>query len=213
MDFDGTLADSLGVLWEAYSKFARRHSFVPTEIEFQSLNGPPLREIVQILHDDHSLNRTAQQLEAEYFEIIKDLYLQVPVSKGGRNFLEQAIKSDCKIGIVTSNSTKLVKDWLVSKEIDQFIDFVVSGDDVPFGKPDPAPYLLGILLSNFEKEKIVAIEDSVKGVDSALAAGLDVLLLCDELNISSKSKVQQIRDLTEAKEKIFRESFEIDEIS
>ncbi len=213
MDFDGTIADSLGVLWEAYSKFARRHSFVPTEIEFESLNGPPLREIVQILHNDHSLNRTAQQLEAEYFEIIKDLYLQVPVSKGGRNFLKQAIKSDCKIGIVTSNSTKLVKDWLVSKEIDQFIDFVVSGDDVPFGKPDPAPYLLGILLSNFEKEKIVAIEDSVKGVDSALAAGLDVLLLCDELNISSKSKVQQVRDLTEAKEIIFRESFEIDEIS
>ena len=213
IDFDGTMAESLSVLWEAYSIFARRHSFVPTEIEFQSLNGPPLREIVRVLHADHSLDRTTQQLEAEYFEIIQDLYLQVPIAKGGRNFLEQAIRSDCKVGIVTSNSTKLVKNWLASREINQFIDFVVSCDDVLFGKPDPAPYLLGIELSNFEKEKIVAIEDSVKGVDSALAAGLDVLMLCDELTISVHSKALQIRNLTEAKEIIFGESFEIDEIS
>jgi HAD superfamily hydrolase (TIGR01509 family) len=203
MDFDGTMADSLTVLWQAYSLFARRHGIVPTEVEFQSLNGPPLREIVQILLVDHSLADSAKQLEVEYFEIIQDLYFRVPISKGGRNFLERAVESECKVGIVTSNSTKLVNEWLASKGILQFIDFVVSCDDVQFGKPHPSPYLLGIELSNFEKKEIVAIEDSAKGVNSALAAGLAVLMMCEGLPVYPDSKVMQVRNLNEAGDIIF----------
>jgi len=147
-------------------------------------------------------------IDEEYSGIIQDLYLQVPISKGGRNFLEQAARSDCKIGIVTSNSTKLVREWLLSKEVYQFVDFIVSCDDIQFGKPHPSPYLLGIELSNLEKEKILAIEDSVQGVDSALAAGLRVLMLCDGLPIYPNSNVIPIRSLTDAKNAIFGQIFE-----
>jgi HAD superfamily hydrolase (TIGR01509 family) len=208
MDFDGTMADSLGVLWQAYSLFAKRHGFTPTKFEFQSLNGPPLRDVVRILLDDHSLQNSTNELEEEYSGIIQELYLQVPIAKGGRNFLEQATRSNCRVGIVTSNSTKLVKEWLLLKEIYQFVDFIVSCDDVQFGKPHPSPYLLGIEISNFEKDQILAIEDSLQGVDSALAAGLGVLMLSDGLHIYPNSNVIQISSLTEAKDIVFGQVFE-----
>jgi len=54
-------------------------------------------------------------------------------------------------------------------------DAVVSGDDVTNAKPDPEPYLLGAQLLGVDPTHCVAIEDSLPGMASALAAGSVVI--------------------------------------
>lgn len=52
---------------------------------------------------------------------------------------------------------------------------IVAYEDTPRSKPDPAPYLLGAQRAGAEPRDCVAIEDSVRGVTSARAAGCVVV--------------------------------------
>ena len=49
---------------------------------------------------------------------------------------------------------------------------VVTGDEVPHGKPHPAPYHRAAGLLDVDPAACVAIEDSPTGVRSAVAAGV-----------------------------------------
>src|SRR5688572_8005467 len=55
LDFDGTLADSLGVMRSVYDQFLLSHDKEPSDAEFESLNGPPLFEVVRRLKCTHGL--------------------------------------------------------------------------------------------------------------------------------------------------------------
>jgi HAD superfamily hydrolase (TIGR01509 family) len=52
---------------------------------------------------------------------------------------------------------------------------LVTGDEVSAPKPDPEPYLLAARLLGADPARCVAIEDSPRGVTSAVAAGVHTL--------------------------------------
>jgi sugar-phosphatase len=52
---------------------------------------------------------------------------------------------------------------------------LVTADDVPRGKPDPAPYLLAAQRLGLPPERCLAVEDAPAGIASAQAAGCQVL--------------------------------------
>jgi sugar-phosphatase len=54
---------------------------------------------------------------------------------------------------------------------------LVSANDVSSGKPAPEPYALGAERLRFPVAQVLAVEDSVDGVTSAQAAGLDVVVI------------------------------------
>jgi beta-phosphoglucomutase len=58
---------------------------------------------------------------------------------------------------------------------------IVSADDVRVSKPDPACYALAAQRLGFGPAQCVAIEDSVGGLTSALAAGLACIAVCHTL--------------------------------
>jgi len=60
-------------------------------------------------------------------------------------------------------------------------DVVVTADEVERSKPDPAPYLLTARRLGIDPGRCVAIEDSSRGIDSALAAGYRVVGVCHTL--------------------------------
>ncbi|HWR86025.1 MAG TPA: HAD-IA family hydrolase, partial [Rhodoglobus sp.] len=56
---------------------------------------------------------------------------------------------------------------------------VVSAEDVPVGKPDPAPYLLAADRLGVDPADCLVFEDAVAGMRSGLAAGARVVLIGD----------------------------------
>ena len=54
---------------------------------------------------------------------------------------------------------------------------IVSHDDVSRAKPDPEPYLAGARLLGVPPRDCVAVEDSEPGVESAVAAGMTVVVV------------------------------------
>jgi sugar-phosphatase len=52
---------------------------------------------------------------------------------------------------------------------------IVSADDVSRGKPDPEPYLVAARRLDALPPACLVVEDSMQGVQSGLAAGMDVI--------------------------------------
>jgi len=59
----------------------------------------------------------------------------------------------------------------------ELFEVIVSGDDVPVGKPDPAVFLTAMRRLRVEARQCVVIEDAPSGIEAALSAGMAVVAL------------------------------------
>ncbi len=177
IDLDGVLADSLSVMRVSYQRFLKQFQVQGTDEEFSLLNGPPLAEVVRRLKAVHGLVDDVDMLLANYFEIIDQAYTDVVPSPGAQELLSKAKVYGCLVGVVTSNSTIRTQSWLKAVNLAHLIEFIVSGDDVKSGKPNPEPYLLAATRVACPPANIIAIEDSLQGAQSAVGAGLMTFLI------------------------------------
>lgn len=177
LDLDGTLADSLGVVRRVYEMFLLDRGRTPTAAEFESLNGPPLAEVLRRIKAAHDLPGSERDLLATYEALLDKVYLEVPPNAGATRLLARAREHGWQIGVVTSNSTVRTQSWLERTGFEQSIDMLVSSDDVLFGKPDPEPYRLALHRCRCVAANCVAVEDSEQGIRAAVGAGLYTFIL------------------------------------
>jgi len=76
---------------------------------------------------------------------------------------------------VSNSNRRIVRANLAAIGVAPWIGAIVGLDDVPRGKPDPAPYLRGCALLGLPPEAVLAVEDSTTGVRAARAAGMGVI--------------------------------------
>ena len=181
LDLDGTLADSLSAMRLAYRGFLKALGAQPTDSEFDSLNGPPLAEVVRRLKATHGLSGDEAMLLRNYIDAIDAIYANVVPRAGAVDLLDAARRNRCILAIVTSNSTKRAQAWLQTVGLSHLIDFIVSADDVQYGKPHPEPYLLASGRASCPRSMIIAVEDSPQGAQSAVGAGIGTFVLTPDV--------------------------------
>lgn len=59
----------------------------------------------------------------------------------------------------------------------RFMDFVLTREDYEHAKPHPEPYLTGLRRFGAAKAETLVVEDSARGLSSAVAAGLDCAIV------------------------------------
>ena len=177
IDLDGTLADSLAVMRMAYEGFLGQFGVAGAHSEFALLNGPPLSEVIRRLRATHNLPGELEALTDNYYRLIDELYRSVAPAPGARELLERAQRFSCKVAVVTSNSAGRTEAWLAAVGLAPLIDFIISGDDVTRGKPDPEPYLMAAARAGLDGQICAAVEDTIQGAQAAMGAGLSTFLL------------------------------------
>jgi beta-phosphoglucomutase-like phosphatase (HAD superfamily) len=60
------------------------------------------------------------------------------------------------------------------------MDFVLVREDYKFPKPHPEPYLTGLKRLGAIKEETLVVEDSSRGLNSAVAAGIECVIVCND---------------------------------
>lgn len=97
---------------------------------------------------------------------------------GSRAMLDRLDEQRAPWAIVTSGTRPLVTGWLDVMKLAHPKN-IVTAEDVPNGKPDPACYKMGEkkLLLQQQKPSIVVFEDAPAGVRSGKAAGFIVVAL------------------------------------
>lgn len=175
-DFDGVLADTeplhyhcwreiiapygIDLAWETY---CAAFIGIPDELmlaEFTRQASPPIE--LQTLIDQYPRKR------ARFRELIlRDL----PFFAGCREFLDSLRAA--KLAVVTSSGRSEIEPALDRAGLLDCFATLVYGGDVRDQKPAPEPYLLAA--SRLQVQRPLVVEDSEAGVQSARAAGFDVI--------------------------------------
>ena len=96
-----------------------------------------------------------------------------------------------------SNSGRVVVDAnLASVGVSRFLEFSISLDDVSEGKPSPVPYNDALKRLDLNPNETIAVEDSLSGVRSAVAAGIPVAALMNP-GLPATYVIKQLPDLLE----------------
>jgi len=95
--------------------------------------------------------------------------------------LREARRMGCRTGLATMSYCPQVRRVLEVLQLTTAFDFVASRDDVELGKPDPEIYLLVARELDVPPAECLVVEDSVTGVQAALAAGMSVVAVSTPL--------------------------------
>ena len=66
------------------------------------------------------------------------------------------------------------------RQVRQFMEFVLVREDYRLAKPHPEPYLTGLKRFGAIKEETLVVEDSLRGLNSAVAAGIDCVIVYND---------------------------------
>ena len=67
-----------------------------------------------------------------------------------------------------------------ARQITQFMDFVLCREDYELAKPHPEPYLTGLEHFGATAKEAIVVEDSSRGLQAAVAAGIDCVIVHNE---------------------------------
>lgn len=122
-----------------------------------------------------------ETLRAERDALYSSLLNQEHVVNEGVEDVLKSLYGRYRMGIVTS-SRKIHFDLIHrSSGLLKYFDFVLTGEDYVKYKPEPDPYLLAVEKSSCRKDECLAIEDSERGLRSAKSAGIQCIVIPNEL--------------------------------
>lgn len=190
-DFDGLLVDTEALHFLAYKKMLEQYGyFLPwdfvTYCFYAHADRYAMRdEIYRLFPKLADISTDWERLRAEKQIFYEKFLLEGKVSlmPGVEEMLWQLENSSCKCCVVTNSPNDhlaILKEHLPKL---QTIPLWIGRNEYKNPKPHPDPYLAACHhFSNIPKNRIVAFEDSLKGSQSALAAGIDLIFICREDN-------------------------------
>jgi HAD superfamily hydrolase (TIGR01509 family) len=88
------------------------------------------------------------------------------------------------------------------RHLRQFMEFVLVREDYSLAKPHPEPYLAGLRRLGVTRQETLVVEDSARGLSSAVAAGIDCAVVHHEFTKASdfSQATYRINSLSEVKD-------------
>jgi HAD superfamily hydrolase (TIGR01509 family) len=110
----------------------------------------------------------------------------------------QALSGKVRMAVVTSSRREHVEIAHERNGLAGFFEFILAWEDYQYSKPHPEPYQMALQRLNLPAERCVVIEDSERGLASALAAGLRCVVVPNELTqgCAFQGATAILRDLT-----------------
>ena len=174
-DMDGVIVDTEPVHHYAYYQHFSQLNIEVTDSHYQSLTGNSTRNVFQKLKDHFNLEhevehliQTKRNLFNDAFDTKEDLHL----IEGVEDLIKDLYNNGLEL-IVASSASKVTIDRVFKRfNLYPYFSHIVSGEDFPKSKPDPAIFLHAASLSKHPKNQCIVIEDSSNGIKAAHAAGI-----------------------------------------
>ncbi|MEI8408850.1 MULTISPECIES: HAD family hydrolase [unclassified Kribbella] len=92
------------------------------------------------------------------------------------------------------------------RQVRQFMEFVLVREDYKLSKPHPEPYLTGLKRFGATEEDTLVVEDSLRGLTSAVAAGIDCAIVHSDFTKTQNfsQATYRIKTLMELKDIILK---------
>ncbi|GAB3751161.1 HAD family hydrolase [Microlunatus parietis] len=123
--------------------------------------------------DDRTIDRQREARDAYYQEYLRTEAIEI---EGVLETLAE-LSRHVRMAIVTTSRRKDFDLIHEKRKITSFMEFVLTLEDYEFSKPHPEPYLTGLHRLGGAREETLVVEDSARGLASALAAGIDCAIV------------------------------------
>lgn len=176
-DFDGTLFDTFYANYKSYETAFELCGLWIDVDTYQKCFGLRFNEFMKFFGiNDVSIQQKIKALKAD--EYAKNVDFVRP-NHNLINFLKLTKENDVKIGIGTTASKVNVQNVLNHFKLENLFDFIITGEDVTNGKPDPEVYIKALAAASTHHtvapEEALVFEDSDTGIHAAINAGIDYI--------------------------------------
>ncbi|MBL7755805.1 MAG: HAD family phosphatase [Chitinophagaceae bacterium] len=177
-DLNGTMIDDMQYHIRAWHRILNELgadiSLERTKEECYGKNHELLDRVFPGRFTEPEKDKLSLEKEQQYQQEFKP-YLQLIT--GLDEYLQQARQQGIRMAIGSAAIRFNIDFVLDGLNIRHYFSAIVSADDVPASKPDPATYLQCAELLGIAPERCLVFEDAPKGVEAALNAGMDCVVL------------------------------------
>ncbi|MCM2265915.1 MAG: HAD-IA family hydrolase [Desulfuromonadales bacterium] len=168
-DNDGVLVDTEGLYYQASREALARVDFDLTAEQFAAISLASGRSVFELATDDHDVMEALRHWRnLRYSELLGGRDLVLP---GVRETLEE-LAPRLNMAVVTSSRRDHFELIHAGSGLLDFFAFTLCREDYREAKPAPESYLLALQRSGCAPEACLVIEDSLRGMAAAKAAGL-----------------------------------------
>ncbi|MCT7617894.1 HAD family phosphatase [Aliarcobacter butzleri] len=189
-DNDGVLVETENWYYEANKKALKKLGLDLDFDFYQSImiKGGSAFELAEINQIENDVIEKHRKIRDEYYQeflLTKDL--AIPNVKKVLNNLSKKYK----MAIVTTSRRVDFELIHKNKGISDFMEFILCVEDYAKAKPNPEPYLKGLEKFGAKNEETIVVEDSQRGLISAVNAKIDCAIVKNKFTITqdfSKAK-------------------------
>lgn len=185
-DMDGVIFDSEKIYYDAFFVAANKHHVEATSEFVHQFAGKTSQACQIILQNllDHDVEKT-QQFWHDWGQARLNI-----LAKHGLEFKEgfletfAAIKASGRtIALVTSANRIDMEENFARSQPELVDDFahIITIEDIQHPKPHPQPYQTMMTHLGYSPEQCVVIEDSLSGVNAAVSAGANTIMISEHL--------------------------------
>jgi pseudouridine-5'-monophosphatase len=178
-DLDGVLLDTERLYTEATQTIVGRYGKTFTwEIKREAM-GRDAHASARIVLERLGVPLTSDQFLAERGPILEALVAECRAMDGAEAFVRMLVNSGVPVAIATSSDRRLYELKVRPHPWFDLFTAVVCGDDprVLAKKPAPDIFLVAATELRADPQRCLVFEDSLAGVEAALAAGMRVVAL------------------------------------
>lgn len=170
LDFDGTVIDSVELIFECLDETARAQLGVPfPRTLWEEHIGKPLADTFALL-GEHASQRSAE-LIVDYRRRQVACSDRVTAFPGMADALTELRRSGVRLAIVTTKLHRIAKEQLLLVGLADHFEVLIGVDDCERPKPDPQPFQLAMAALGVRPEECVAIGDTEHDIHGGRAAG------------------------------------------
>ena len=174
-DMDGVIVDTEPVHHFAYHQHFSDLNIDVSDEMYASFTGFSTKNTYEKLKQDFGLNyeieflvNKKRELFNDAFDKKEDLFLL----EGVEDLIRDLHGNGMQLVLASSSAKVTIERIFTRFKLHQFFTHIVSGEDFPKSKPNPAIFVHAAFLSGTPKENCIVIEDSTNGIKAANAAGI-----------------------------------------
>ena len=174
-DMDGVIVDTEPVHRYAYFKHFEELNIVISDELFSTFTGNSTRNVFQKIKNTFGLTQDVEDLIQRKRAIFNDAFdtkADLELLEGVEQLIIDLHTNGMQL-ILASSASKVTIERVFNRfHLHSYFSHIISGEDFPKSKPDPAIFVDAALKSGHLFENCIVIEDSSNGVRAAKLANL-----------------------------------------
>ncbi len=200
-DMDGVISDTQKLHSKVEAELLGRYGvkITPSEITTK-YSGVRTKEFFEDLLKKHKQEHDLDLLmEEKWSQMERFASESIDTIEGSIELIKRLSSANYPLAVASASNLNYVNTVLKTLRVIDFFSYIVSGDMVSKGKPDPESFLLASSKIKIPPECCLVLEDGISGMQAARTGGMECIGLVENLDKSypTKNLVTSLSEITQ----------------